>query len=616
MSTLIGSKLDKYEIVCEVGHGGMAVVYRGRDSVLDREVAVKVLHPHLAAREESRMRLRREALTVAKLRHENILEIYDYSGEDVEESYLVTEFIHGMTLREWLDTRWRPRPALAALVIHRLCVALHHAHSAGVVHRDLKPENVMIREDGVLKLMDFGIAQILDTQKLTLTGQLLGSPAYMAPELISGKPLDARTDLFAVGIMLYQLATGALPFSGRNPHEVLNRIMDADYPPPATICPLVDEDLEKIIARALAQDPDDRYQDAKSLASDLEDYLEFVGVPPLHDEVTGYFTRGDAYVQELDKRVCNALMDHADEASKRGQSARAIRLLGRVLELEEDQKQARMMLSRLRTRERRMKSVMVGVAGMVGVGLLSAGGMWLYLSPPIASRLFAPEEPPVLEPETVDYVVSGVKKPVKPTPKTPLKTETETETETAPEQPPGKSKVTIRGPNHNTPKPKHATAECTLILDGIPLSTARAHHKLMVDGRVQKIDDLSIPITFDRESANVQLVGTGTNSRYLGLWAIRSDDCQSGKVVRKTVSRKPARLLFSGLPANTAVECISGGCPPQRTSLAEKYPVIRMKDDSAELTLKFKSEGYEPKTKKMTIYPGNNPISVELQPRD
>ncbi len=613
MSTLIGSTLDKYEIVCEVGHGGMAVVYRGRDSVLDREVAVKVLHPHLAAREESRMRLRREALTVAKLRHENILEIFDYSGEEVEESYLVTEFIHGMTLREWLDTRWRPRPALAALVIHRLCVALDHAHTAGVVHRDLKPENVMIREDGVLKLMDFGIAQILDTQKLTLTGQLLGSPAYMAPELISGKPLDARTDLFAVGIMLYQLATGSLPFSGRNPHEVLNRIMDADYPPPATICPLVDEDLEKIIARALAQEPDERYQDAKGLASDLAEYLEFVGVPPKHDEVTRYFTEGDDYVQELDKRVCTALMDHADVASKRGQSARAIRLLGRVLEIEDDQKQARMMLSRLRTRERRMRSVMVGLGGMAGVGLLSAGAMWLYLSPPDPSRFLAQDDPVVIEPEPVDYVVSGVKKS-QPKPEQPPEV-VEAETEQPPERPPGKSKVTVRGPAHS-PRPKQADAACTLKLEGIPLTTARAHHKLMVAGRIIKIENLSVPIEFNNATANVQLISTSTSSRYTGIWAIRGEDCQPGTVIRKTVSRRPAQLTFKGLPPNTAVECISGACPPRRTSLAEKFPGISMTDDSAEITLKFKAAGYEPKTKKMTIYPGKNPISIELQPRD
>ena len=332
MPNLVGTRLDKYEIQSEVGHGGMAVVYRGIDTVLDREVAVKVLHPHMAAREESRARLRREALTVARLRHENILEIYDYSGENAAESFLVTEFIHGMTMREWLDTRWRPRPALAALVVHRLCVALGHAHKLGIVHRDIKPENVMIRQDGCLKLMDFGIAQIIDHQKLTMTGQLLGSPAYMAPELISGKPIDARTDLFAVGIMLYQLATGALPFSGRNPHEVLSRIADAEYPKACTICPLVDDELEGIIAKSLAREPDLRYQSAEDFARELERYLEEVGIPASHEEVIAYFVDCDRYVDQLDKRVCTTLMTRAETAARAGHSARAIRLLGRVLD--------------------------------------------------------------------------------------------------------------------------------------------------------------------------------------------------------------------------------------------------------------------------------------------
>src|SRR5688572_12867683 len=301
----------------EVGHGGMAVVYRGTDSVLEREVAVKVLHPHLADREESRERLRREALAVAKLRHENILEIFDYSGADAQESYIVTEFIHGPTLREWIDETLDPRPAIAALIVHRLCLALSHAHKGGIVHRDIKPENVMIRsEDGCVKLMDFGIAQILDNQKLTLTGQLIGSPAYMAPELISGRPLDQRTDLFSVGILLYQLATGELPFAGRNPHEVLNRIADGDYPAPSTICPLVDRELESIMACALATNPDDRYQTVEAFGKALEAYLDEMGVQPAGVELASYFRNPKSYVVELDERVSAALMKQADLAAK------------------------------------------------------------------------------------------------------------------------------------------------------------------------------------------------------------------------------------------------------------------------------------------------------------
>ena len=126
---------------------------------------------------------------------------------------------------------------MAALIAVEVCHALAHAHSLGVIHRDVKPENVMIRKDGLIKLMDFGIAQVLDFQRMTVTGQLLGSPAYMAPEIIEGKQLDFRTDVFSVGIMLYLLATGELPFAGRNPHEVLRRIAEGKFPDPRTVGP-------------------------------------------------------------------------------------------------------------------------------------------------------------------------------------------------------------------------------------------------------------------------------------------------------------------------------------------------------------------------------------------
>jgi serine/threonine-protein kinase len=200
---------ERYRLLHEVGQGGMAVVYRAVDETLKREVAIKILHQHLASEPESKARLQREAQSVAKLRHENILEIFDYSGPDSPSSYIVTEFIDGQTLKDFI-ARPLAYPEVAALVAVEIGGALSHAHSAGIIHRDVKPENVMIRKDGVLKLMDFGIAQVVDLQRMTVTGQLLGSPAYMAPELIEGKPLDFRTDVFAVGIMLYQLATGSL----------------------------------------------------------------------------------------------------------------------------------------------------------------------------------------------------------------------------------------------------------------------------------------------------------------------------------------------------------------------------------------------------------------------
>src|SRR5207237_7288085 len=177
------------------------IVYRAQDETLKRVVAIKVLHQHLAAEPESKARLEREAQAVAKLRHDNILEIFDYSGLDSQSAYIVTEFIDGQTLKQFLTGHPLRHPELAALISIEVCRALAHAHGVGVLHRDVKPENIMIREDGLLKLMDFGISQIVDAQRMTVTGQLLGSPAYMAPEHVEGRPLDFRTDVFSVGIL-------------------------------------------------------------------------------------------------------------------------------------------------------------------------------------------------------------------------------------------------------------------------------------------------------------------------------------------------------------------------------------------------------------------------------
>src|ERR1700747_556450 len=184
---------DRYRLLEEVGQGGMAIVDRGADNTLKREVAIKILHHHRATEPESKARLEREAQAVAKLRHENILEIFDYSGIDSQSAYIVTEFIDGPTLKQWLSDHAITFPEVAALIAAEVGGALVHAHGLGIIHRDVKPENVMIRKDGLLKLMDFGIAQVVDLQRMTVTGQLLGSPAYMAPELIEGKPLDFRT---------------------------------------------------------------------------------------------------------------------------------------------------------------------------------------------------------------------------------------------------------------------------------------------------------------------------------------------------------------------------------------------------------------------------------------
>jgi tRNA A-37 threonylcarbamoyl transferase component Bud32 len=361
---------ERYTLIEEVGQGGMAVVYRAQDETLKRQVAIKVLHQHLAGEPESRARLEREAQAVAKLRHDNILEIFDYSGLDSHTSYIVTEFIDGQTLKQFLNTRTPGFPEVAALITSEICRALGHAHAAGVIHRDVKPENVMIRKDGLIKLMDFGIAQILDFQRMTVTGQLLGSPAYMAPEIIEGKPLDFRTDVFSIGILLYLLATGALPFAGKNPHEVLRRICEGKFADPRSVKAGVDQMLSRAISRALARSPDDRYPDVALLGHELGAYLAEAGLTDVRAELRGYFADPIAYEASLPARLGAALFDSAAAHLAAGRRVKALELWNRVLAFDPQNATVNAALRRLEGR-RRVKTAALALGGAVlfaGVG--------------------------------------------------------------------------------------------------------------------------------------------------------------------------------------------------------------------------------------------------------
>ncbi|MCA9563018.1 MAG: serine/threonine protein kinase, partial [Myxococcales bacterium] len=256
---LVGTSVGKYTIREEVGFGGMSVVYRAEDDVLGREVAVKLLHGHLARRQDARERFHREARAVAKLHHPNIVEIYDYSAEESHNAYIVTEFIRGPTLREFVENRGVPFPEIGVMICVHVAEALQHAHSKGIVHRDVKPENIMIRPDGVVKLMDFGIARVRDGTKMTETGSLLGSPAHMAPEVIAGEEPDARADVFSFGTVLYYVTTGFLPFEGRNAPAMLRAISEGRYMPPEMRDARIGKDLGEVIVRCLEIEPGDRY---------------------------------------------------------------------------------------------------------------------------------------------------------------------------------------------------------------------------------------------------------------------------------------------------------------------------------------------------------------------
>ena len=412
---MIGRQLSRYRLLQEVGQGGMAVVYKATDTTLNREVAVKILHPHLAGQEESRARLQREAHAVAKLRHENILEIFDYSGPDSAESYIVTEFIHGRTLKNFLTAEPLQFPEVAEMIASEVARALEHAHQFGVIHRDVKPENVMIRDDGLIKLTDFGIAQIIDKERMTVTGQLLGSPAYMAPEHVEGRPLDFRTDVFAVGILTYQLATGQLPFRGKNPHEVLKRIAECRFTPAVEVNRLVGKRLNAVIDKALQREPDARYADVAELRRELMDDLAAAGIEDARAELGRFFADPKGWARAFKPRLIDALTRSGQARAQAGRTAAALELWGRALSHEPSNQELRTLVDGVAAHERRARALKRGVAVAGALVAVAAAGLgarhWLRTHPTTGPAAHVAAPPAPLPPHLMAHADPTPQKP-------------------------------------------------------------------------------------------------------------------------------------------------------------------------------------------------------------
>ncbi|NVJ27571.1 MULTISPECIES: serine/threonine-protein kinase [Myxococcus] len=382
--TLVGRHIGRYRILEQLGSGGMSVVYKGLDTALDREVAVKVLHPHLAGKDESRRRLAREARAVAKLHHPNILEVFDFSAADAQDAFIVTEYIRGQTLKTVLDEGPLDPPELAAMVIHELAAALAHAHEAGVIHRDLKPENVMVREDGLLKLMDFGIARLLDIEeRMTVTGTLVGSPAHMSPEIIEGLEAGPEADVFSVGIMFYAAMTGRLPFSAPNTTATLKRILDGDYEDPRRRVPALSDELADICARCLQRDPQQRYPDAGKLRDALADYLAGLGFSRVGEELVSFFADPPSYRKLARQRIVAGLLERGERLLAEKRTPRALGCLNQVLALDAQNARALGLLRSLQRAQRvktwRRRGIRFAV-GLLTATAVSIGGYKAYHS--------------------------------------------------------------------------------------------------------------------------------------------------------------------------------------------------------------------------------------------
>ena len=412
---LTGTNLDRYEVHEELGRGGMSVVYRGVDTTLQRRVAIKVLHDHLTEDQQARDRLHREAVAVAKLQHKNIIEVFDFSTGTEGPAYIVMEFVEGQSLADILTSlSFESCPEQGLHFLRRIVSALEHAHENGVIHRDLKPENVLLSEDGHLKLMDFGIARLVDGNALTLTGTLLGSPGYMAPEYIEAKPTDHRVDIFAFGVLLYRSLTGKNPFEGESPASVLLKITKGEWRPPNELNQEIHPLIAELIAKCLAKNPSERFRSARDLKEALDRLLGYAGTPEavLNNEVIQVSSRvGETApfsTEHLQLAYSKAFERALSKKDRRVANGHADRLIGLDPSQSDDLRQRLSTLGQNRNRSRfPMVFGACLVLCMVGFGIAGT----FQASPPQPTISQAIEVPvPLVTPPTLQLAIACERK--------------------------------------------------------------------------------------------------------------------------------------------------------------------------------------------------------------
>lgn len=277
---MIGKILGgRYRIEEKIGDGGMAVVFRGVDTLLGRSVTIKILRETLAGDQDVVRSFRREAHAAASLSHPNIVNVYDV-GREEEIYYIVMEYIDGRSLKELIMAEGRLSLTQAVSIALQICEALQHAHRHNIIHRDIKPHNILITQEGRAKVADFGIARAITSATVTYTQSIVGSVHYFSPEQANGGLAAEKSDLYSLGIVLYEMLTGDVPFSGDTPVSIALKHVREEIPVPSEINPDIPPDLEEIIMKAVEKSPEDRYESAEELARDLKEFQELIGSNP------------------------------------------------------------------------------------------------------------------------------------------------------------------------------------------------------------------------------------------------------------------------------------------------------------------------------------------------
>lgn len=264
---------ERYKLLEVIGEGGMAIVYRAKDLILDRTVAVKVLRSEFSNDEEFILRFRREAESATSLSHPNIVNIYDV-GEEEQLYYIVMEYVEGKTLKEYIREKAPLQIEEALSIFDKICSAIRHAHENHIIHRDIKPHNILITEDGQVKVTDFGIAMAMTSATITHTKSVLGSVHYLSPEQAKGSIATEKSDIYSLGVVLYEMVTGQVPFKGESPVTVALKHLQEKFTSPRLLNDQVPQSIENIIQKAMAKSPEDRYDSVAQMQADVEMALE------------------------------------------------------------------------------------------------------------------------------------------------------------------------------------------------------------------------------------------------------------------------------------------------------------------------------------------------------